>query len=287
MYLHHSKIIKRAREQHFLAQYKSDHPIIDSQVVSDTRLAYEKYARDTAGFPFENVSLDQLPDWISTQKHILESPILDEDQTIFKVRILALQSVANALRSAQKESVDPSQYWPQVDSVLSVYLGEVKKGDISPEQHAIFADYAAYWENHFNEDLRTLNILPPTVTTRVSEFIPENIAFVQQIIDNGFAYAIPGGTVYFDVGAFEKAGHFYAKLEPGNRKGEAKPEDDVPAAAATAEPATAATSSATEILNEKAQKRSARDFALWKKSRVGEPGWESPWGFGKVDVCFY
>ncbi len=30
-----------------------------------------------------------------------------------------------------------------------------------------------------------------------------------------------------------------------------------------------------------AQKRSAQDFALWKKSKEGEPSWQSPWGTGR------
>lgn len=29
------------------------------------------------------------------------------------------------------------------------------------------------------------------------------------------------------------------------------------------------------------EKRGARDFALWKKSKTGEPRWESPWGLGR------
>ncbi|RXW23372.1 hypothetical protein EST38_g2505 [Candolleomyces aberdarensis] len=278
VYLSLLKIIKRARERHFLAKYKEDHPQIDSQVLEDTRLAFAQYARDTKGFPADTISIDAFPQWFETQKQLIESPILDEDQTIFKVRILALQSAVNALRSASNGSSDPAQYYPATDGILSSYLGNVKKSEIPPQEHAIFADYAAYWENHFNEDLRTLNCLPPTITTRVSEFIPENIAFVQQIIDNGFAYAIPGGTVYFDVNAFEKAGHYYAKLEPGNRKGDAKQEEEVTAPPATQEGVSAAE---LEIQNEKAQKRSPRDFALWKKSRAGEPGWQSPWGSGR------
>lgn len=28
-------------------------------------------------------------------------------------------------------------------------------------------------------------------------------------------------------------------------------------------------------------KRNARDFALWKASKPGEPSWESPWGRGR------
>lgn len=224
----------------------------------------------------DTVNLGSFTQWFTTQKELIESPILDEDQTIFKVRVLALNSAATALQSSTS---DPAAYYAAVDGILSAYLGNVKKGDIPTSEHAIFADYAAYWEDQFNEDLRTLNCLPPTITTRVSEFIPENIAFVQQIIDNGFAYAIPGGTVYFDVTAFEKAGHFYAKLEPGNRKGEAKQEEEVTAPAPP--PSGEMSSTEAEILNEKAQKRSPRDFALWKKSRVGEPGWTSPWGEGR------
>ena len=30
-----------------------------------------------------------------------------------------------------------------------------------------------------------------------------------------------------------------------------------------------------------AEKRGACDFALWKKSKEGEPEWESPWGMGR------
>ncbi|KAF5325652.1 hypothetical protein D9611_000121 [Ephemerocybe angulata] len=269
------KIIKRARERHFLAKYKEDHPKIDAEVVEDIKLAFAQFARDTKGFPADT-TIDTFPQWFTTQKELLESPILDEDQTIFKVRILALNSAVNALLTPIPE---PTHFYAAVESILSAYLGNVKKSEIPPDEHAIFADYAAYWEHQFNEDLRTLNCLPPTITTRVSEFIPENIAFVQQIIDNGFAYAIPGGTVYFDVNAFEKAGHFYAKLEPGNRKGEAKQEEEV--TAPPPPPAGEVSSAELEIQNEKAQKRSGRDFALWKKSRVGEPGWESPWGSGR------
>lgn len=50
--------------------------------------------------------------------------------------------------------------------------------------------------------------------TRVSEYVPEIVEFVQQIIDNGLAYE-SNGSVYFDVGKFDKQEkHFYAKLVP-------------------------------------------------------------------------
>jgi hypothetical protein len=59
----------------------------------------------------------------------------------------------------------------------------------------------------------------------VSEYVPEIVAFTQQIIDNGFAYE-GGGSVWFDVAKFEGAPqqdesggwrHEYAKLQPGSK----------------------------------------------------------------------
>jgi cysteinyl-tRNA synthetase len=99
---------------------------------------------------------------------------------------------------------------------------------------AIFRSLAAHWENSFNSDMRKLRILSPDTVTRVSEYVPEIVRFVQKIIENGYAYE-QEGNVWFDVSAFEgaKSGkgkgkevepefeHVYAKLAPwskGNRE---------------------------------------------------------------------
>lgn len=59
-----------------------------------------------------------------------------------------------------------------------------------------------------------MKILDPSVLTRVSEYVPEIIEYIQKIIVNGLAYE-SNGSVYFDVGAFDaKPNHFYAKLVP-------------------------------------------------------------------------
>lgn len=70
-----------------------------------------------------------------------------------------------------------------------------------------------------------LRVLPPDTITRVSEYVPEIVSFVQRIVDNGFAYE-GGGSVWFNVDKFEGAEgdgfrHEYAKLQPsskGNKK---------------------------------------------------------------------
>ena len=51
------------------------------------------------------------------------------------------------------------------------------------------------------EDMKRLNVKLPTVITRVSEYMPEIIAYIERIIDNGYAYE-SNGSVYFDVETF-------------------------------------------------------------------------------------
>ncbi len=89
---------------------------------------------------------------------------------------------------------------------------------------------------------------------RATEHIGEIIAINQALIDKGFAYE-SAGDVYFDVG---KAAE-YGKLSHRD------PEDLL--AGARIEPS--------------ALKHHPGDFALWKRSKPGEPSWASPWGPGR------
>ncbi len=110
-----------------------------------------------------------------------------------------------------------------------------------------------------------LGCLKPDVLTRVSEYVPEIIEMTERIIANGLAYE-SNGSVYFDVNKFDAdKKHNYGKLVPEN----------VGDAAANAEGEGAL---GGDFKNEK---RNPCDFALWKKSKEGEPWWESPWGKGK------
>lgn len=79
-------------------------------------------------------------------------------------------------------------------------------------------------------DMARLHVSPPDTLTRVTEYVPEIVAYVERIIANGYAYAVDDGSVYFDTRAFdgvkakkgEKGGeyewaHAYAKLMPWNK----------------------------------------------------------------------
>ena len=107
---------------------------------------------------------------------------------------------------------------------------------------------------HYQEQLRALNVLPPSVLPRVSQTIPEIIAFIQGLVDKGYAYEA-GGDVYFRVRADED----YGKLS--RRKLEAA-------------------LSGTRVAASEAKVEEG-DFALWKAAKPGEPSWDSPWGKGR------
>jgi cysteinyl-tRNA synthetase len=106
-----------------------------------------------------------------------------------------------------------------------------------------------------------LNVLEPSRVIRVSDVVPEIVAFVEKIIKSGSAYATTEGDVYFDVRQFQASGHRYAKLKPSNA-------GDTEKLLAEGEGS----------LSIGAGKKSNVDFALWKKSKPGEPRWPSPWG---------
>ena len=136
----------------------------------------------------------------------------------------------------------------------------------SKERGLDFAKLSRDFETAFFEDCASLGVRPPAIVTRVSEYVPEIVAFIEKIIANGFAYE-SNGSVYFNVIKYSKDDdHTYAKLSPssaGNLE-----------LLAEGEGALTGEGAATEKTN-------AQDFALWKKVKEGEPFWESPWGQGR------
>uniref|UniRef100_A0A915NE27 Cysteine--tRNA ligase, cytoplasmic n=1 Tax=Meloidogyne floridensis TaxID=298350 RepID=A0A915NE27_9BILA len=88
------------------------------------------------------------------------------------------------------------------------------------DDHGVFTRLARKYENEFLQEMSSLNVLEPDVLTRVSEYIPEIIDYVNKIIENGYAYVLDG-SVYFNTKAFScSPNHNYAKLLPEAYKDE-------------------------------------------------------------------
>jgi cysteinyl-tRNA synthetase len=156
-----------------------------------------------------------------------------------------------------------------------------------------------YWERDYFNDMAALNVEPPTTLTRVSEYVPEIVKFVEGIISNGYAYEAKG-SVYFDTRAFDgaKGGrsaervngasdgqdewrHVYAKLQPWSKDNKSLLEEGEGACVTFFSSHRSSDATSGSLSLEAFGKRSPSDFALWKKSKSGEPSWPSPWGEGR------
>ena len=58
------------------------------------------------------------------------------------------------------------------------------------DQNVPFTDISRKFEKSFLQDMEDLNVENPTILTRVSEYVPEIVAFIEKIIDNGFALSL-------------------------------------------------------------------------------------------------
>lgn len=112
-----------------------------------------------------------------------------------------------------------------------------------------FRAITSHFEREFFQELSSLNIMRPSVISRVSDNIPAIIECIQMIIKKGHAYQVDDGSVYFDVVKFGNYNKFTRSPD--------MQDDHV------------------------GVKRNMQDFALWKSVKSDEPYWSSPWGQGR------
>lgn len=156
----------------------------------------------------------------------------------------------------------PDSFHANVKDIMSPALDKLHGASVNDP--SVFRALPAFWERLFQQDMRRVGVADPDITTRVTEYVPEIVAFVERIIANGYAYAAPDGLVYFDTHAFDAApNHDYAKLVPSNKNN------------------LKLLAEGEGALSSETGKRLAADFALWKASKPGEPLWPLPWAPGR------
>ena len=124
----------------------------------------------------------------------------------------------------------------------------------SIEEKTSASEVAKRYSEAFFEDIQRLRIKPATMYPRATANIDEILGMIKTLIANGAAYNVDGN-VFYDVSSFKQYGKLSGKkideLEVGAR---------------------------VEVMEEK---QNPLDFALWKKSKEGEPFWTSEWGNGR------
>lgn len=119
-------------------------------------------------------------------------------------------------------------------------------------------DIAAHYTKQYMEDAAKLNILPPNLSPKATDHIPEMIAMTEKLLEDGHAYQT-NGNVYYDVSSFPNYGQLSGNTIENLRQG----------------------GHGRQQMEQAEDKRAPEDFALWKYgSEDRQMNWESPWGTG-------
>jgi cysteinyl-tRNA synthetase len=167
--------------------------------------------------------------------------------------------------TAQHSPPLPPIFIMNITDVDDKILIRAKELNVSP------LDLAKKYEKEFFEDMDALNVMRPTIITRVSEHVESSIIpYIEKIISNDMAYITNDGSVYFDVRAFEENSGYtnrYGKLVHRNKE------------------ETFFEWNENNNQNEKisSEKKDPRDFVLWKSRNNNEEdlSWNSPWSVGR------
>src|SRR5438876_5525722 len=116
-------------------------------------------------------------------------------------------------------------------------------------------EYTEKFAQAFFDDCKALSIEAPEHWIRATDHIDEMVKLIQQLQEKSFTY--PGdGSIYYSIAKFPE----YGKLSKIDLTG---------------------IQAGARVDNDRYEKESARDFALWKAPKPGEHFWETPIGPGR------
>ena len=144
--------------------------------------------------------------------------------------------------------------YPKVTYVSNITDIDDKIIDAAKELDVPIEHITQKYTEIYNKDMLKLLVKSPDIQPKATEYIPEMIELIEDLISKGHAYE-KDGHVLFHVPSYEN----YGKLSKRNR--------DEQIAGSRVEVAPF--------------KRDPADFVLWKPSNDIQPGWNSPWGFGR------
>ena len=145
-------------------------------------------------------------------------------------------------------------FYPKVTYVSNITDIDDKIIEAAKEQNTEISKITRKFTQIYNEDMSMLNVLQPDIQPKATEYIPEMIELIKDLINKQFAYE-KNGHVLFHVPAYS----MYGKLSNRNR------EEQIAGSRVEIAPF----------------KKDPSDFVLWKPSDDTQPGWDSPWGLGR------
>lgn len=115
--------------------------------------------------------------------------------------------------------------------------------------------FAADMIKKIDAEMKRLKVDEPSVWIKATESMDDIIAFIEKLIEKGYAYPTEKGDVYYSVEKFPSYGNLSHRNLDDAINGVRVDNDEM--------------------------KKNPLDFALWKSAKAGEPFWQSPWGNGR------
>jgi cysteinyl-tRNA synthetase len=144
--------------------------------------------------------------------------------------------------------------YPKVTYVSNITDIDDKIIDAANELNVPIEEITHKYTTIYNNDMSKLLVKAPDIQPKATEYIPEMIALITDLIDKNHAYE-KDGHVLFHVPSYEN----YGTLSKRNR------EEQIAGSRVEIAPF----------------KKDPADFVLWKPSNDKQPGWNSPWGYGR------
>ena len=144
--------------------------------------------------------------------------------------------------------------FPKVTYVSNITDIDDKIIEAAVEQNVEISVITKKFTKIYNEDMAKLNVLAPDVQPKATEYIPEMIDLIKELIEKDFAYE-KDGHVLFHVPNYENYGKLSNRIKDEQIAGSRVDVADF--------------------------KKDPADFVLWKPSTDEQPGWDSPWGTGR------
>lgn len=144
--------------------------------------------------------------------------------------------------------------YPNVLHVSNITDIEDKIIDAARAQNVPINEITKKYATIYNKDMGALGVNAPDHQPLATEHIEGMVSMIADLMDKGYAYE-KQGHVLFHVPAYNE----YGRLSGRNR--------DEQIAGARVEVAP--------------YKKDPSDFVLWKPSVDDQPGWDSPWGYGR------
>lgn len=147
-----------------------------------------------------------------------------------------------------------SLHFPNVVYARNITDVDDKINAAAAERGVPIEEISSHYTQVYLDDMAALGVQPPTIEPRATGHIEQMLHMIQRLVDAGHAYAAEGH-VLFDIESYEN----YGSLSRRDMR------EMVAGARVEVAP----------------YKKHPGDFVLWKPSVVPQPGWDSPWGWGR------